>query len=135
MTVFLHNSPFSKNEAYFSNAQSFRLACPTSDTGELIRYACSTLERLFRPGVRYTKCGVMLTELTTNAEGQGDLFDARDPRRQQLMLALDRLNRRLGRNTVFYGAAGVRREWAAAAIMKSRHFTTDLGQIMQVVLS
>lgn len=53
MTVFLHNSPFYESEAYFSDARIFRLACPTSDTGELIRYACPALERLFRPGALY----------------------------------------------------------------------------------
>ena len=71
-------------------------------------------------------CGVMLAELTPEHGGQGDLFDARDPRRQQLMHTLDGLNRRLGRDTVFYGAAGVRREWKAVAKKKSGHFTTDL---------
>lgn len=72
----------------------------------------------------------MLTELTSETARQGDLFDRGDPRRQQLMEALDRLNHRLGRNTVFYAAAGVRGDWAVVATMKSRHFTTDLTQIM-----
>lgn len=132
MTVFLHNSPFSASEAYFNRAHGFQLPYPTSDTGELIQYACPALEHLFQPGVSYTKCGVMLNELTADTARQADLFDTRDPRRQQLMQALDHLNRQLGRNTVFYGAAGIRREWAAVATMKSRHYTTQLRDVLRV---
>jgi DNA polymerase V len=64
MMIFLHNSPFDAREAYFSRQASFELPHPTSDTAELIHYACNALTRIFRPGVRYNKCGVMLTELT-----------------------------------------------------------------------
>jgi DNA polymerase V len=53
----------------------------------------------------------MLTELTPEGDGQADLFDARDtPRRRRLMAALDALNRRLGRDTVFYAGSGLRRD-------------------------
>lgn len=76
----------------------------------------------------------MLSELVTEGRGQGDLFVSGDPRREQLMRAIDRLNGKLGRDTVYFAASGVRRDWAATAGMKSRHFTTDLGQVMEIVL-
>jgi Domain of unknown function (DUF4113) len=42
------------------------------------------------------------------------------------------INRRMGHDAVFYGAAGVKRDWAMAATMKSQHFTTDRQQQMRV---
>ena len=126
MTVFLHNSPFDDKEAYYGNQASFQLPHATSDTAELIHHACLALARIFRPGIHYSKCGVMLTELTGDGEHQGDLFDVRDPARsRRLMKAVDAINRRMGRDTVFYAASGVRREWAMARNMKSGHFTTS----------
>lgn len=133
MTVFLHNSPFATSEGYFSNAASFQLAYPTSDTAELIGYAVPALRRIFRQGPHYAKCGVMLDELTAAGSGQRDLFDARDEERSgRLMAALDTLNHRMGRDTVFYAGSGVRRDWKAFANMKSWHFTTDWRQLMAV---
>jgi DNA polymerase V len=133
MMIFLHNSPFDTKEAYRSRQASFQLPHPTSDTAELIHYACEALACIFRPGVRYSKCGVMLTELTPNTEHQGDFLDTRDiTRSKKLMETLDAINRRMGRDSVFYAAAGTKRDWAMAATMKSHHFTTDWQQLLRV---
>jgi DNA polymerase V len=135
MMIFLHNSPFDTKEAYCSRQASFQLPHPTSDTAELIHYACEALARIFRPGVRYSKCGVMLTDLTPESEHQGDFLDTRDlTRSKQIMETLDAINRRMGRDSVFYAAAGVKRDWAMAATMKSQHFTTDWQQLLQVTM-
>ena len=47
MMIFLHNSPFDTKEAYVSRHASFQLPHPTSDTAELIHYACEALARAF----------------------------------------------------------------------------------------
>jgi DNA polymerase V len=131
--IFLHNSPFDSKEAFYSCQASFQLPHPTSDTAELIHYACEALARIFRPGVRYSKCGVMLTELTPDTEHQSDFLDTRDlARSKKLVETLDAINRRIGRGSVFYAAAGIKRDWAMAATMKSRHFTTDWQQLLRV---
>ena len=48
------------------------------------------------------------------------------------MQAVDAINRRMGRDTVFYAGSGIHRDWAAAASRKSRQFTTDWRQVMRV---
>jgi DNA polymerase V len=131
--VFIHNSPFATHEPYFSNATGFQLPHPTSDTAELIRHACHALSRIFRPGIHYAKCGVMLTELIAAGTEQRDLFDGRDEERsQRLMTALDAINRRMGQDTVFYAGSGIKRDWAAFANMKTQAFTTNWRQMMAV---
>jgi DNA polymerase V len=99
----------------------------------LIRHAGPALERIFRPGIRYAKCGVMLAELTPEGSGQDDLFDKRDrAHRRRLMNAIDAVNPRMGRDTAVYAACGLSRDWKLAATMKSPHFTTDWRQVMIV---
>ena len=102
------------------NAIGIRLPHPTSDTAELIRHATAALRRIYRPGPHYAKCGVMLTELRAGRRpARRDLFDTRDEARsRRLMTALDAINRRMGRDTVFYAGSGIRRDWAAFANMK-----------------
>ena len=48
------------------------------------------------------------------------------------MTALDAINRRMGRDTVFYAGSGIRRDWTAFANMKTPAFTTDWRQVMRV---
>jgi DNA polymerase V len=62
------------------------------------------------------ECGVMLTELAPDTQNQGDFFDTRDlARSKQLTATLDAINRRHGRDTVFYAASGTKRDWTMAA--------------------
>lgn len=133
MTVFLHNSRFTTTEPHYSNSASFALAYATNDTGELIRQACTGLKRIFRDGFAYSKCGVILDELTGDAVRQGDLFDQGDTERtRKLMETLDTINRSMGRDTVFYAGSGIKRDWKAFATMKTQHFTTDWHALFKV---
>jgi DNA polymerase V len=135
MVVFLQNSPFATAEPFYSNSASFQLPHATSDTAELITHACNALRPIFRPGFHYAKCGVMLTELVADGSQQRDLFDTRDQdRSRKLMTALDTVNRRMGRDTLFYAGSGIRRDWKAFANMKTQHFTTDWGKMLRIKL-
>ena len=68
-----------------------------------------------------------------SASGQRDLFDGRDKdRSRRLMDALDTVNRRMGRDTVFYAGSGIRRDWKAFANMKTAAFTTDWQEVMRI---
>ena len=51
---------------------------------------------------------------------------------REVMATLDTINRRMGRDTVFYAASGIRREWTMSASMKSPHFTTDWEELLKV---
>jgi DNA polymerase V len=60
------------------------------------------MRRIYRAGVRDSQSGVMLAELRPEGDGQGDLFAAGEgDRSRRLMSALDAINRRMGRDTVF----------------------------------
>jgi DNA polymerase V len=48
------------------------------------------------------------------------------------MTTLDAINRRMGRDSVFYAASGIKRDWAMARNMNSQHFTTDWSHILTV---
>jgi uncharacterized protein YcbX len=70
----------------------------------------AALRRIDCPGPYYMKCGVMLAELCSVGAGQADVFDTRDTDRRRLMTALDAINRRVGRDSLFYAGAGIHRD-------------------------
>ena len=124
LTVFLHTNHFSRKDPQYSNAATVRLGWGTDDTGTLIRCALRVLERIFRPGYRYHKAGVMLMELGSGETVQENLFGETAPRRPELMGAIDSLNRKMGRGAVRYGAEGFGTSWRMKAARHSPRYTT-----------
>ena len=124
--IFVMTNRFSTTRPFYSQSASMRLANPTDFTPDLICAAVQLLKRIYRPGFRYQKCGVMLTDLSPAAYHRRDLFDMRDQTRQaRLMKALDRLNAHYGARTVQVGTLGGSRPvWAMRQACRSPRYTT-----------
>ncbi len=136
MLVFMHTSPFAQdktNDPYYAPSLSFALPLHTNYTPELIHYALWALKQMYRPGYRYMKCGVMLTDLLLEGTETLDLFDRRDTGKQsKLMAAMDHLNQTMGKQTLFYASSGIQKAWRGAAARKSPSYTTDWESLIQV---
>lgn len=136
MLVFLHTSPFAKDavkDPYYSRHMSFALPVHTNFTPELVHNALWALKKIYRPGYRYMKCGIMLTELVQEGNHTVDMFEARDVTRQsKLMAAMDEINSQMGRRTLFYAGTGVVREWAGVSSSKSPAYSTDWDSLITV---
>jgi DNA polymerase V len=136
MLVFMHTSPFAKDAAkdpYYAPHLSFALPIHTNYTPELVHYAAWALKEMYRPGYRYMKCGVMLTELVQEGNHTIDMFDTRDEKRQsKLMAAMDHINSVMGRRTLFYAGSGVKRPWVGVSSLKSPAYSTDWDNLITV---
>jgi DNA polymerase V len=124
--VFVMTNRFSTTRPFYGRSATMRLPYPTDYTPDLIHAAVQLLERIYRPGFHYQKCGVMLTDLSPAAYHRRDLFDTRDQTRQaRLMHALDRLNAYHGARTVHVGnLGGSRPTWAMRQAFCSARYTT-----------
>jgi DNA polymerase V len=126
LMVFVMTNRFSTTRPFYGQSATMRLPYPTDYTPDLIRATVQLLERLYRPGLHYQKCGVMLMDLSPAAYHRRDLFDARDQARQaRLMRALDRLNADHGARAVHFGnLGGSRPAWAMRQQWCSPRYTT-----------
>src|SRR3984957_12102069 len=112
LMVFVQTNPFRTQDAQYAREQTVRLPVATADTGKIVRAARLGLNAIWGDGFQYKKAGVMLLDLAPAGQVQGGLFERPDSARAQArMRALDHLNRRFGRDTVGYAAAGVTRPW------------------------
>ena len=125
--VFMHTSRFADGPSRSVSGLA-RMVEPTSDTLELVRAASEATRRLWAPGFRYAKAGVMLDDLVTPDLAPRTLIDRPDPRREALMGAMDDLNRRFGRGALFPAQAGIDRRWSLKADMRSPAYTTRLSE-------
>ncbi|MBC8085363.1 MAG: DUF4113 domain-containing protein, partial [Hymenobacter sp.] len=139
LTVFVETSRFAATPPPYSFSAQLMMPTATDDTLVLASWARRGLERIWRPGLRYVKAGVVLDGLEqAGADRQAALFAdvARSPERTKLMGAVDALNGRYGGGAVRVAAAvaapGQQEPWGMRREAKSPAFTTKWGELWQV---
>lgn len=129
LSVFIHTSPFRKQEPQYSRSVTMPLRRPTADSQLLVTSALSGLRAIYRPGFNFVKAGVMLLDIQDSSIEQGELdFEPATGPRAGLMSALDRLNDRYGRGTVSLASAGLggkARTWSMRQELLTPQYTTD----------
>ena len=127
LTVYVTTSRFIEDR-YF-NGHTASLAIPTNDTVELIRQACFCMDRLYRKGYAFKKCGIVLSGLVPEARLQMGLFDQEDRRKaRRLMHAVDAVNHRYNK-TLHWAAEGLEQPWKVLFKRRSPRYTTDWNQL------
>jgi len=133
--VFLQTNSFKLGDPQYSNAHSIPLAVSTAHTPTLIRAALSGMERIYKEGYAYKKCGVMLSGLEP-ANGRWlnllELPPDDRPDERPLMKAVDALNARWGRDTVSFAASGVEQGWRMKRNLRSPRYTTAWTELLTV---
>jgi DNA polymerase V len=130
---FVQTNPFRPQDAQYAREQTLRLPVASADTGIITSAAQRGLNTIWRDGFHYKKAGVMLLDLVRTDRVQGALFDRPDSARSKArMRAIDHLNRRFGRDTVTYAAAGVGRAWNMQRGSLSPRYTTSWDELLCV---
>ena len=124
LTVFISTKHFGCQPHYF-NSQGAILTPPTDDTTQLASNALRLVAKIFKPGFKYRKVGVILSGITAKNLLQLDLFGKNQAKSKNLMKTLDGINAKLGSDTVFLAAEGIFRSWQAKQARKSQRFTTQ----------
>ena len=133
--VFLETNPHSDGKQY-STAIGRSLDMATNYTPDLSTLAAELLRAIHRPGYRFRKVGVLVSDLRPEREIQSS-FDSPSPevvsRRQKLMATLDRANRDCGRGTVRLGSAGEHSpRWGMRHEHLSPCYTTRWAELLRV---
>ena len=130
MTVFVTTSRFIKNRYFNSHIMEFPVA--TNDTTELIRGGISCIDKLYRRGYQFKKCGIMLNALVPEKQVQRNLFDNADREKsRRLMQAIDLVNARLS-TPIRWAAEGLAQPWQVKFNRRSRRYTTCWDELPEV---
>jgi DNA polymerase V len=133
VTVFINTNRFSE-EPQYGNSATFELAYATDATGELTEWALRGLERIFRPSYRYKKAGVILSHLRPADGLTVRLFgNCQYERARRVMMAVDEINARHGRDTVRLGVANPSGRWKTKALRRSPRYTTRISEVLSIV--
>ena len=128
LLVFAHTSPFRPGPR-FNKSVVVPLRRPTADTGKLVWAAAMGMRRMYEPGYKMAKAGVMLLDLVLGNVLQAELdLEEEDQRdRTKLMVALDTLNGRYGKGTVHSASTGGTnkgKDWGMKQERRTPQYTT-----------
>lgn len=107
---------------------------PTSSTSKIISAVTPKLQGIFIKGRRYKKAGVIFFGLESQKNHSVDLFadNQNDEKTDRLSEAVDIINLKFGKGTVFNLAEGIKKPWAMKREMLSPNYTTNWQQLPKV---
>lgn len=121
---------------YTQVSRLIQLASPTADTGRLIDLVISQMRHDFKPRLMYHRAGVWLQDFIPETSLQTDLLGTMNIRQHQQsvrrMQALDGLNHRYGRGTVFYASEKLSTVWQPRKDIQTPRFTTRWEELPKI---
>lgn len=130
LTVFMHTNPFAKTGAPHSASGAIAFPQPTNDALELVAGARQVVRRIWKQGPRYSKAGVICEGLVPVDEVQMSAFVGRSlEASERLMGAVDELNRRFGRGSVFVASTGVAKAAAQKSAWRSPRYLSRVDEL------
>jgi DNA polymerase V len=131
--VSIRTGMFNPDEPKYANGALVELPYPTNDVRLMTKAATEAVNRLFRPGFKYSKAEVLLLDLRQPGEFTGDLFAQAQPvAAEKVMTVLDEINLRWGRGTLRSASVPSDPDWAMRREMMSQSYTTKLDQLWVV---
>ncbi|WP_062382963.1 translesion error-prone DNA polymerase V subunit UmuC [Pseudomonas abietaniphila] len=131
--VSIRTGMFNPEEAKYANGALVELPYPTNDVRLMTKAATEAVNRLFRPGFKYSKAEVLLMDLRQPGEFTEDLFAHSQPAvADKLMGVLDEINSRWGRGTLRVASVPKDPGWAMRRDLMSQSFTTRIDQLWTV---
>ncbi|WP_336353190.1 translesion error-prone DNA polymerase V subunit UmuC [Pseudomonas atacamensis] len=131
--VSVRTGMFNPQEAKYANGALVELPYPTNDVRLMTKAATEAVNRLFRPGYKYSKAEVLLMDLRQPGEFTDDLFAHSQPvMADKVMSVLDEINGRWGKGVLRVASVPVAPGWAMRRELMSQSYTTKLDQLWMV---
>jgi DNA polymerase V len=100
----------------------------------MTKAATEAVNRLFRPGFKYSKAEVLLMDLRQPGEFTDDLFAHSQPvTADKVMTVLDEINGRWGKGVLRLASVPAAPDWAMRRELMSQSYTTKVDQLWTVM--
>ncbi|MEX5545928.1 translesion error-prone DNA polymerase V subunit UmuC [Pseudomonas simiae] len=131
--VSIRTGMFNPEEAKYANGALVELPYPTNDVRLMTKAATEAVNRLYRPGFKYSKAEVLLIDLRQPGEFTDDLFAHSQPvMADKVMSVLDEINGRWGKGVLRVASVPVAPGWAMRRELMSQSYTTKMDQLWTV---
>ena len=130
ITVFIQTNRFKKQQMNFSKSLFFET--PTSDSLEIVKNAIELLLTIYDSNFQYKRAGIIVSKIIPTEKNQINIFDPIDRRkRKKLMIAIDKINEKIGKNKIKIGTQGRSNSWKMKQQNLSPCYTTRWSDIIE----
>jgi DNA polymerase V len=130
--VFLQTNRFREDLPAYNPSLVYPTDFATSSTMDITMIAHKALDIIFKSGYQYKKAGVIAMKITPALPKQLNFFTGEDPRHQDLMKVIDKVNRTTGRDIIKFGGMALDRKWKMKQERLSPCYTTKVGDIIKI---
>ncbi|MBO9530790.1 MAG: DUF4113 domain-containing protein [Acinetobacter oleivorans] len=124
LLVFVQSSPFDESAPFYNKSITGAFTEPTDCTTDFVRAAVRMVSDIFKEGIKYKKCGVVLTGLEPKSGHTYDLLTDFETveKKECLMKALDNVHTKFGKKKLGVGPCFVPgRNWTMSRDKLSRN--------------
>ncbi len=134
LQVFIHTNRFKESPQYYNSATEYFLS-GTNSPQDIIQKSMQALERIYKDGFEYKKCGIMLFDVRPHCQLQLSLFDqdhSERAKKEKIAQTLDQINQKFGPHSISFFACGTKTPWDKNGSKKSPSFTTNWKELPKV---
>ncbi len=132
LTVFIRTNRHREDLPQHFGSITLHADYPTDSSLHLARLAVAGLEKIYQPGYRYKKAGVIAGELVPARHRQLNLFVPLNDKHIRLMQSIDKLNAKYGYDLLKTGGQDPARTWKMRQAKLSPSYTTRLEDVIRV---
>lgn len=132
ITVFIHTNYFRQDLKQYSNSLRIKLPQPSNSSITISKTAIQALSKIFIPGFAYKKAGVIVGGISPQPYRQYSLFDNEDEKHENLMKAIDYLNKSLPNPIIKLASQDFGRREKMKQEKLSPRYTTNWNEILEV---
>ena len=136
ITVFIRTNKFNERHNSYSGFKTYDFILPTNDLFEIIKVAINALQKIYQPGVKYKKAGVLLSDLSEEGIYNKDLFFNKSEKdilkKVKVNKVFDRLNQRYGSGTICIAKENYERFYITKRKNLSPAYTSSFNELPSV---
>ena len=132
VSVFVRNSPFNPAESFYARTMTIPIKPATNHSNLILQAALKVLPYLYKVGVRYSKCGIVLSNLVDSDHSQKDLWSEVLLKQHQLSNVMDEINDRYDKFSLRIATQPIKPLWGMKQTLKTQSFTTSWHELLTV---
>ena len=129
--IFIRTNRFNTSQKQYARSMYVSHPFATDSSIVLVKAAKQLLKSIFLEGYAYKKAGVILMDLLPASSQQLSCFEQEPVLHKKLMATMDRLNQKLGKNTLRLSSQHVQM-WRMKQERLSRRYTTSFEELISV---
>ena len=130
--VYLSTNRFRSDLPQYRRYVNVSLPMALNDTSGIIHACIEGLDKIFKKGFDYKKCGIVLTDLVHKDQVQESIFYKRRLNDEKISESMDVINKTFGPDTIRYAVQGRGNSWSIKREKLSPSYTTKWSDFLSV---